>query len=271
MVPLPRPIPVRARRDVGVTLSRRGLLAGAAAALACRAGARPVPSLIHRPASSLPTTTLPWLSLRDHFVATVGPHAGEGRPRGALLVLADATFAPRSRFPLHPHEEMEILSVVIDGTLSHHGSEAHGAAVGPRGAQLISARTGIVHAEGNDTDAPTRMLQLWFQPDRHSGAPAYFARQLAGVGREVIAGDAGMPLRTDAQVWWITLAAGAAAPLVVEPGRQAYLLALTGPVRVTADGTAARLATGDGAELGPGAFALTTDAAHAALWIDLPA
>jgi len=270
VVRLPRAIATRARRERAAPLSRRAVLLGAAA-LACRAGARPVPSLVHRPASSLPTTTLPWLSLRDHFVATVGPHAGEGRARGALLVLADATFAPRSRFPLHPHEEMEILSVVIDGTLSHHGSEAHGAAVGPRGAQLISARTGIVHAEGNDTDRPTRMLQLWFQPDRRGGTPAYFARQLAGVGQELVAGDAGMPLRTDARVWWMTLTPGAAAPLVVAPDRQAYVLALTGPVDVRADGAAAQLATGDGAELGHGAFTLAANAGGAALWIDLPA
>ena len=157
-------------------------------------------SVIHRPASALPATTLSWLSLRDHFVATVGPHSGQGRPLGPLLVLADATFAPRSRFPLHPHEEMEILSIVIDGTLSHHGDQAHGMTLGPRSAQLISARDGMVHAEGNDTDAPTRMLQLWFQPDRHGGAPAYFSRQLNKKNQQLITNNKNIPLHTNIKI-----------------------------------------------------------------------
>jgi redox-sensitive bicupin YhaK (pirin superfamily) len=225
-------------------------------------------SLIHRPASALPATTLSWLSLRDHFVATVGPHSGQGRPLGPLLVLADATFAPRSRFPLHPHEEMEILSIVVDGTLSHHGDQAHGMALGPRSAQLISARDGMMHAEGNDTDTPTRMLQLWFQPDRHGGAPAYFSRQLNGEGRQLVAGDEGMPLRTDVKVWWISLQPGTAEPLVVEKGRQGYLLALTGPLRVEAN-KPVTLQTGDGAELEQGEVSLSSSSPAAALWIDL--
>jgi hypothetical protein len=225
-------------------------------------------SVIHRPASALPATTLSWLSLRDHFVATVGPHSGQGRPLGPLLVLADATFAPRSRFPLHPHEEMEILSIVIDGTLSHHGDQAHGMTLGPRSAQLISARDGMVHAEGNDTDAPTRMLQLWFQPDRHGGAPAYFSRQLHGEGRQLVAGDEGMPLRTDVKVWWLSVQPGKAEPLVVEKGRQGYLLALTGPLRVEAN-KPVTLQTGDGAELEQGEVSLSSSSPAAALWIDL--
>ncbi len=250
-----------------VKLTRRGVLVGAATALSgCKSGDRPVPSLVHRPTSSLPATTLPWLSLRDHFVATVGPSAGQGRPLASLLVLADATFAPRSRFPLHPHQEMEILSIVIDGTLSHHGDQAHGATLAPRSAQLISAREGIVHAEGNNTDSPTRMLQLWFQPDRQGGAPAYFSRQLGGVGRELVAGDEQMPLRADAKVWWLSVPPDSPTPLAVPPGRRGYLLALAGPLRVATT----TLETGDGAELGPGEFVLSAGGPRSALWVDLP-
>jgi redox-sensitive bicupin YhaK (pirin superfamily) len=231
-----------------------------------------MPSVLHRPASSLPGTELPWLSLRDHFVATVGPRAGEGRPLGSLLVLADATFAPRSRFPLHPHKEVEILSIVVDGSLSHHGDQAHGASLGPRSAQLISARDGMVHAEGNDTDRPTRMLQLWFQPDTHGGAPAYFSRRLGAAGRQLVAGDGDMPLRADARVWWISVLPDAAEPVVVPPGRRGYILSLVGPicVRSTSDGASVLLETGDGAELAPGEFALTAGAGGAALWVDVP-
>ncbi len=235
-------------------------------------------SIVHRPASTLPSTTLGWLSLRDHFVATVGPRAGEGRKLGPLLVLADATFAPRSRFPLHSHREMEILSIVVDGELSHHGDHAHGASFGPRSAQLISARSGMMHAEGNDTDTPTRMLQLWFEPDRHGGAPACFSRRLGDAGRQLIAGDEAMPLRADARVWWISLRCGVREELALEGGRQGYLLALSGPIDVESGGQVARVRveTGDGAvvepveRVEPGVVRLTTEEAGcAAIWIDV--
>lgn len=248
-------------------ITRRALAAGGALALAgcSRPRPPPMPRLTHRLLASLPTTTLPWLSLRDHFVATVGAHAGEGQPLGPLLVLADATFAPRSRFPLHPHRDMDILSVVIDGTLSHHGDQAHGAALGPRSAQLISARDGMRHAEGNDTDQPTRMLQLWFRPRAHGGPPVYFSRQLAGDARQIVAGDEGMPLSADARVWWLPLAAGKPEALTVAPARQGYLLALTTPLRAAG----ASLAVGEGAEVGEGSLEITPETSGAALWIDI--
>jgi redox-sensitive bicupin YhaK (pirin superfamily) len=230
-----------------------------------------MPDLVHRSLASLPETSLPWLSLRDHFIATVGQNAGSGYRLGPLLVLADATFQPRSRFPLHPHQEMEILSIVLEGELSHHGDQSHGATLGPRMAQLISARDGMVHAEGNDTDRPTHMLQLWFEPSHHGGAPAYFSRQLAGSARrQLVAGDEGMPLRADVRVWWLSLA-GMPERLAVERGRRGYLLALTGPVQVSStDGAAtASLAPGEGAEVGEGEFVLAASGASAALWIDL--
>ncbi|WP_240356388.1 pirin family protein [Myxococcus eversor] len=255
-------------------LSRRTFVAGSAVALSgCHTERNlPMPRLEHRTLASLPRTTLSWLSLRDHFVATVGPHSGQGRPLGPLLVLADATFAPRSRFPLHPHEEMEILSIVVDGTLSHHGDQAHGATLGPRTAQLISARSGMLHAEGNDTDQPTRMLQLWFRPHTYGGPPAYYSRQLSDDGRQLIAGDEGMPLRADVRVWWLPLVAGRPERLTLDRARTGYLLATTGPLRVEAlqGGSGVDLALGEGAALGDGSVAVMADTASSALWIDLP-
>lgn len=198
-----------------------------------------------RPLESLPRTELPWLTLHDHFVATVGANAGRGKPLGALLVLADATFAPRSRFPLHPHADMEILSIVLDGQLSHHGDQAHGAVMGPRTAQLISARDGIFHAEGNDTDAPTRMLQIWLRPTRLGGRPEYHQHEFPARGRHVIAGPGGMPLCCDARVTWLDLEAGQEARVTVERGRLGYVMALDAKV-VTSGGT---LGVGEGLEV----------------------
>ncbi len=223
-----------------------------------------MPSITHHPRATLPATTLPWLGLRDHFVATVGERAGQGAPLGSLLVLADATFAPRSRFPLHPHRDMEILSVVVDGELSHHGDQAHGARLRARGAQLISARDGMFHAEGNDTDEPCRMLQLWIEPSAHGGAPAYFQRTAQGPGATLLAGDAGMPLRADVKVWWLDVGP-TPTTLEVGPRRVGYLLALTGPVRV-AQGPS--LETGDGATV-RGPVTLDAPTQGAVLWVDV--
>lgn len=231
-------------------------------------------SLRVRTADTLPKTELPWLRLQDHFVATVGPAAGTGRPFGPLLVMADATFSPRSRFPLHPHRDMEILSLVLKGELSHHGDQEHGMALKARQVQLISARNGIVHAEGNDTDADTRMLQIWFTPTERGGAPAYFNRTLApapGGGRHQVAGDAEMPLRSSARVWWLDLVPGREETLMLDEGRAGYLLAMEGAVQLP-DGT--RLAERDGAEVrGVGTVVTSAPgtAGARALWIDIAA
>jgi redox-sensitive bicupin YhaK (pirin superfamily) len=125
-----------------------------------------------RPRDSLPLTQLGWVQMHDHFVQTVGPGSGHGQPFGPLLVLADATFAPHSRFPLHSHQEMEIVSVVVSGTLTHF-EPGRALSIPSGSAQLMSAREGITHAEGNETDAPTRMLQIWLQPSEEGGAGRY--------------------------------------------------------------------------------------------------
>lgn len=266
------------RSATGAKLSRRAFVRGGTGMLGltvigCSAPRKvaPMTDLRLRPLPSLPATELPWLRLRDHFVATVGPSAGRGAPLGSLLVLADATFAPRSRFPLHPHKEMEILSIVLNGELSHHGNQAHGATLRPREVQLISARDGIVHAEGNDTDTDTRMLQLWFAPNRHGGEPAYFQRavpQTSAGGRHPIAGDEAVPLRSDARVWWLDLAAGREQSIEVAPGRAGYLLSLDAPLTL---GGGERLAPGEGAELHRGGTTVRASQPANALWIDVAA
>lgn len=224
-----------------------------------------MPAIRLKSATSLPSTVLPWLSLRDHFIATVGPSAGQGARFGPMLVMADATFSPRSRFPLHPHREVEILSIVIDGELSHHGDQAHGVTLKAREAQLISSRDGMFHAEGNDTETNTRMLQIWFEPTTHGGEPAYFRRSVSRGSRQPVAGDTVLPLRCDANVSWSDVQGSETVD--VKAGRRLYLLAMKGAVEL---GNALRLEEGDGAEVGEGTVTLSSKDA-AVLIIDLPA
>jgi hypothetical protein len=164
---------------------------------------------------------------------------------------------------------MEILSIVIDGELSHHGDQAHGATLKPREAQLISARDGIQHAEGNETNAATRMLQIWFTPNERGGAPAYYHRQLREeVGLQVIAGDGSMPLRADAKIWWLDVAPGREQRITLGAKRAGYLLALNAPLRLN---HASVLAPGDGVEVGEGELVVNAPSRASAIWIEIPA
>lgn len=235
---------------------------------ACRPAAHkvaPAETRIH-PAASLMTTTLPWLALKDHFVATVGNNAGRGDAMGSLLVLADAMFAPHSRFPMHAHREMEILSIVLDGELTHRGTLGDGTRLPARSAQLISARDGMSHAEGNEGAASTRMLQLWFTPDTLGGAPVYFQRSFRErAGRQLIAGDATMPMRNSARVWWVDVQSGEDLSFETTSGRQGYLLAIDTALQMGG----ATLPQGTGIEVLRGQAQCKALSRGSLLWIEL--
>lgn len=152
--------------------------------------------------SQLPALKLQWLSLKDHFVATVGPSSGQGEPLGDLLVLADATFQAQSRFPQHPHKDMEILTWVVKGTLQHYDNNGTNQSVPEMSLQLMSARDGIYHAEGNATDGEVRMLQIWINPRISGGAPEVSQFSLKGSGLQCLAAPAGSPLIIRQNVWF---------------------------------------------------------------------
>ncbi|MCA9612250.1 MAG: pirin family protein [Sandaracinus sp.] len=240
-------------------MSRRAFVAGVVG-VGCAKAVEPARGQVRVPTSA----ALPWLSLRDHFVATVGPTSGTGPTLGALRVLADATFAPHSRFPIHGHAEVEILSIVLDGELSHHGDQAHGEVLRARSAQLISARDGMRHAEGNHLDRATRMLQIWFVPDSRGGAPAYFRRDFSARGRHRVAGDEGMPLRCAADVWWVDLEAGESTSFTPTGGRRGYVLAMDLALR-TSLGDVAR---GEGVVVERGTLEVRAEERGSVLWID---
>lgn len=152
--------------------------------------------------SQLPDLKLPWLSLKDHFIATVGPSSGQGNPLGDLLVLADATFQPQSRFPQHPHKDMEILTWVVKGTLQHYDNNGTNQSVPEKSLQLMSARDGIYHAEGNATNDEVRMLQIWINPSMTGGAPEVSQVSLKGSGLQCLAAPANSPLIVRQNVWF---------------------------------------------------------------------
>lgn len=211
----------------------------------------PAPMKLRAP-ETLPALDLGWLSLRDHFIATVGPNSGQGERMGPLVVMADATLAPKSSFPMHPHQDIEVLSWVVSGTLRH--KDDHGGTDElPAGTlQLMSARDGIVHAEGNLRDEPVRLLQFWLEPTSRGGEPVYSKVSWAGPGFQLLAAREGaaLSLRQDAQVYAAKVT-GAKATLSLPKNRRAYGVSMGA---ITWNGQSA--ADGAGVVLQPGELAV---------------
>jgi quercetin 2,3-dioxygenase len=164
---------------------------------------------------------------------------------GPLVVMADATIAPKSSFPMHPHQDIEVLSWVVSGTLRH--KDDHGGTDElPAGTlQLMSARDGIVHAEGNLRDEPVRLLQFWLEPTSSGGEPVYSKVSWAGPGFQLLAAREGaaLSLRQDAQVYAAKVT-GAKATLTLPKNRRAYG-AITWNGQSAADGAGVLLQPGD--------------------------
>lgn len=151
--------------------------------------------------ANLPAINLGWLSLRDHFIATVGPHSGQGKELNDLLVLADAKIQAKSRFPEHPHRDMEILTWVAQGTLQHLDNNGTSQAVPAEHLQLMSARDGIFHAEGNSNSEPLRILQIWINPNNKGGIPVVKQVGLKNRGFNLLAGPDNADLLLRQNVW----------------------------------------------------------------------
>lgn len=128
--------------------------------------------LLLRPANQRFHTQLEWLdswhsfSFSSHFdPAWMG--------FGPLRVINDDTIAPGRGFGMHPHRDMEIITVMVEGQLNHHDSMGHSAELHAGEVQRMSAGTGIVHSEMNGGDRPCRLLQIWIEPGTAGLPPAY--------------------------------------------------------------------------------------------------
>jgi quercetin 2,3-dioxygenase len=133
--------------------------------------------IIHRAADRI-ENDFGWLQIRASFRHDAKNH--HQRSFGKLVILDDALMIPGGRgFQLHPHEDMEIISWVLSGTDEHNDSKdgitlIHGGEV-----QLMSAGSGIEHAENNHslTDA-VHMFQIWIEPDKRQIPAAYQTKSI---------------------------------------------------------------------------------------------
>ncbi|MBV9784986.1 MAG: pirin family protein [Acidisphaera sp.] len=193
-----------------------------------------------RPFAGLGAFRNEWLDTRHHF--SFGHYHDPARMGfGALRVWNDDTIAPGTGFDPHPHRDMEIITYVQEGAITHRDSLGNEGRTEAGDVQVMHAGTGIVHAEYNREATPTRLFQIWITPDRRGAAPGWETRQFprGGAGLALLAsgraGDAGngaLPLNADAAVLAGTMRAGETVRRTLGDGRRAYLVPATGSVLV---------------------------------------
>lgn len=179
-----------------------------------------------------------WLNARHHF--SFGHYHDPKRMGfGRLRVWNDDEVAPGTGFDPHPHREMEIVTYIRQGAITHRDSLGNEGRTEAGDVQVMHAGSGIVHAEYNLEKSPTRLFQIWIQPDRHGAAPGWATRQFPREGGLAVlaSGRPGddsnaLPLNADAALLAGTLAAGETARLTLGSGRGIYLVPAKGAVEV---------------------------------------
>ena len=118
-----------------------------------------------------------WIDARWHF--SFGHYHDPSNIRfGPLRVFNDDTIQPASGFPQHPHDNMEIITIVLEGQLQHTDSIGNTGLIHPNEVQVMSAGSGIKHSEFNaSADQPLRLMQLWVMPRNKNQQPAYAQQQ----------------------------------------------------------------------------------------------
>ena len=181
-----------------------------------------------------------WLNAKHHF--SFANYYDPGRMGwGALRVWNDDEIAARSGFPPHPHADMEIITYVREGAITHQDSMGNKGRTEAGDVQVMSAGSGVRHSEYNLEDTTTRIFQIWIEPTEHGGKPSWGAKPFPKADRSgrfvtLASGMAGdeeaLPIRADARVMGATVKVGERISLPVDPARHIYLVPATGAVEV---------------------------------------
>jgi redox-sensitive bicupin YhaK (pirin superfamily) len=217
-----------------------------------------------------------WLNARYHFsFAHYRDPARNGV--GGLLVWNDDEIAPGTGFDPHPHREMEIVTYVREGAITHRDSLGNEGRTEAGDVQVMHAGTGIVHAEYNREPGPTRLFQIWIRPGTPRVQPGWGTRRFPRAGTQglvaladgrAVADGTALPLHADAAVLAASLSSGDTVTHALGAGRAAYLVPATGAV--TVNGTAVN--TRDGATItGEEEIAITATAPTELVLVDVPA
>lgn len=193
-----------------------------------------------------------WLQSKFHF-SFADYYNPERIQFGHLRVINDDWIKPGAGFELHPHRDMEIISYVIEGELTHADSMGNNRRVKRGEVQYMSAGTGVLHSEHNRGPVPLHLLQIWVLPNETGLPPNYGDHRFNWDERHnrwlhlvsPIGGTAPVQIHQDVNFYATELEAGHDLTLACQPGRQIYLVQIEGEAEVNGR----VLKPGDGAEL----------------------
>lgn len=189
-----------------------------------------------------------WLDAKHHF-SFAEYHDPERTSWGSLRVWNDDTIAAQTGFPPHPHRDMEIITYVRKGAISHRDNLGNSGRTEAGDVQVMSAGTGIQHSEYNLEDVETQIFQIWIIPDTRGHAPRWGTRPFpkddrAGKFVALASGFANdgeaLPIHANARVLGASVKAGETIRYELSQDRHAYLVPATGRIRVGAVEAGAR-------------------------------
>lgn len=228
-----------------------------------------------RPYAGLGKFRLDWLNASHHF--SFGHYYDPSRMgMGPLRVWNDDEIAARTGFDPHPHRDTEIITYVRKGAITHLDSLGNEGRTEAGDVQVMSAGTGIRHAEYNREDETTTIFQIWLTPRRQGQKPRWGqkafpkgdrAGQFVPLASGLPGHDEALPIDQDAAILGATLEPGQSVTYRLGAGRQAYLVGATGRFAVNGVPVNAR----DGVLVrGEDAIEIAAEAASEILLADLP-
>ncbi len=193
-----------------------------------------------RPHAELGHARHGWLNARHHF-SFADYHDAQRMRWGRLRVWNDDSIAPHSGFEPHGHRDMEIITYVRQGAITHEDSLGNRGRTVAGDVQVMSAGSGIVHSEYNLEDEETRIFQIWIHPQQTGLPPTWGTRRFpsgerAGAFVTLASGlpgdDEALPIRAEARLAAATLEQGQSANYQIAEGRRVYLVPASGQIEV---------------------------------------
>ena len=181
-----------------------------------------------------------WLDAHHHF-SFASYHDPRRMGWGRLRVWNDDVIAANSGFPPHPHNDMEIITYIRSGAITHRDSQGNVGRTAAGDVQVMSAGTGIIHSEFNLESEETRLFQIWIMPDVRGATPAWGTRPFPKQDRDgrfvvLASGFAedteALPINAQARVAGATVKAGQSLDYRLGKARKAYLVPATGAVEI---------------------------------------
>ncbi len=193
-----------------------------------------------RPFHELPAEDLGWLKAKRHFSFSPQDRLVQ-RGRLSLCIWNDDEIAPYAGFPPHAHANLEIITYVREGTVTHRDSLGNEGKTKAGDVQVMSAGTGIRHAEYNTDQVPALIFQIWITPDSNGGPPTWGSQPFPKADRSgrFVAFASGfesdidaLPIRARARVLGAKLKVGQSVEYALGERRHAYLVPSSGTIDV---------------------------------------